>query len=105
MTGDQYSDLILTVQLQKHLSHLDDALRIQAVSRFVKYDKVRISHKSDRDPEALLHTKRKLLCLFLSRMFKSDELQQLVQAVVRRRRTENGLTVANTTPSCGKRGC
>ena len=64
MAGDQNSDLLLLIEPQDQLPYLDDAFGIQAISRLVQNQKIRITAERYSDTQPLPHTKREIFCFF-----------------------------------------
>ena len=56
MAGDKNSYLLFFCKFKKHLSYVDDTLRIQSVDWFIKYHKLRLCKKRHSNSKSLSHS-------------------------------------------------
>ena len=74
MTGDQNRNISLLRQRPQHIAHLRNSLRIQSVDRLIQHQKIRISDKCQCNAKPLLHSQRKMTCLFPADIPKTNHV-------------------------------
>ena len=80
VAGDQHRHAVLAVQPPEQVADLEDAVRIEAVGRFVEDEQRRLVQQRDRDAQALLHAERELIGALAAGARESDQCQDLVDA-------------------------
>ena len=91
VAGEEHRDLVLPIELQNKLPHLNNALGVQAVDRLIQHQEIRLSTEGHGNPQPLTHAQGKVSGLLSPRLPQAHQFQQRGNPLLRGQPQQAGL--------------